>query len=136
MAKEYKSSWWVIELPSDWSAEEEEDCVTLTAERGVGALQISAHRRDDESVTDEDLNDLAEDELVDSVAPQTVSYGGFSGISISYAEGERFWRKLWLRSGSLLLYVTYNCGSKDQAAEVESVNRVLSSLKSRVIGEA
>ena len=136
MAQEYKSSWWVVELPSDWSAEEDDNCVTLSAERGVGAFQISAYRRDSESVTDEDLNDFAEDELSVGIIPQDVSCGDFRGIAISYAADERFWRKLWLRSGSLLLYVTYNCGVKEQAVEIESVNRMLSSLKSRVSGEA
>jgi hypothetical protein len=136
MAKEYKSSWWSIELSSDWSAEEEEVCVTFSAERGVGALQVSAYRRGDESVTDEDLNDFAEDELVDGGVPQNVSCGAFRGIAVSYVEGGWFRRKLWLRSGSLLLYVTYNCGSKDKGVEVESVNRMLSSLKYRVSGEA
>lgn len=136
MTKKYKSSWWAIEHPSNWSAEEEKDCVTLSAKHGVGALQISAYRRADESVTDEDLNDLAEDELTDGVSPQNASCGDFNGIAISYVEAERFWRKLWLRSGSLLLYVTYSCGAEEQAVEVESVNRMLSSLKSRISGEA
>ena len=136
MTKEYKSSWWSIELSSKWSAENEEDCVTLSAEHGVGALQISAYRRDSEVVTDEDLNDFAEGELVDGVIPQDVSWGDFTGSAISYVQDERFWRKLWLRSGSLLLYVTYNCGAEDRVVEVESVNRMLSSLKSRISGEA
>ena len=136
MAKEYKSSWWAVMLPSDWSAEEEEDCVTLSAERGVGAMQISAYRRDGEPVTNEDLNDLAGDELTDGPIPQNVSCGDFRGIAVSNFSDERFWRKFWLRSGSLLLYVTYNCAAEDRAAEVEAVNQMLSSLKSRIIGEA
>ena len=111
-------------------------CHALSRARGVGALQISAYRSDSKPVTDDDLNNLAEDELVADVPPQSVSCGDFRGISISYTDGERFWRKLWLRSGPLLLYVTYNCGPKDQVGEVESVNRMLSSLKSRVSGEA
>jgi len=136
MAKEYKSSWWAIELPSGWSAEREKDCVSLSAEHSVGALQISAYRRDGEPVTDEDLSGFAEDELIDGVNPQDVACGDFRGIASSYVKGERFWRKLWLRSSALLLYVTYNCAAEDHAVEVEAVNRMLSSLKSRVGGEA
>jgi Domain of unknown function (DUF3805) len=136
MTREYKSSWWSIELPSGWNAENQEDCVTFLAENSVGALQISAYRHDEESVTDADLNDFAEDELIDSTTPEDVSCGDFRGIAISHLKDERFWRKLWLRSGSLLLYVTYNCAAEGQAAEVESVNRMLNSLKSRISGEA
>ena len=136
MPNEYKSSWWAVELPLDWSAEEKDGCVTLSAKQGVGALQISTYRRDGEPVPDEDLYDFAEDELVDGALPQNVSYGDFRGIACSYVADERFWRKLWLRLGSLLLYVTYNCRAEDQAVEVESVNRMLNSLQSRISGEA
>ena len=136
MAKEYKSSWWAVELPPGWSVEEEKDCVSLSAEQGVGALQISAYRRDGEPVTDEDLCEFAEDELSDGVIPQAVAFGDFRGVATSKVEGKNFWRKLWLRSGALLLYVTYNCAAEDRAVEVEAVNRMLSSLKSRVSGEA
>ena len=136
MAEKYKSSWWAVDLPSGWSAEEEKDCVSLTAEHGVGALQISAYRRGGESVTTEDLNDLAGDELINCAPPHDVSCGDFRGFAISDVRDERFWRKLWLRSGALLLYVTYNCAAGDRAVEVEAVNRMLSSLKSRVRGEA
>ena len=132
----YTSSWWSIELPSGWSAEREEDCVTFTAESGVGALQVSAYRHNGEAVTDEDLNDFAEVEFVAGIIPQDISCGDFRGIAISYVGGDRFWRKLWLRSGSLLLYVTYNCAAEDQAIEVESVNGMLRPLKSRINGEA
>jgi hypothetical protein len=95
MPNEYTSSWWSIELPSDWSAEEEESCVSFSAEHDVGALQISAYRRDGEAVTDEDLNDFAEDELIDGIMLQDVSCGDFRGIAISYAKDESLWRKLW-----------------------------------------
>lgn len=136
MPNQYKSSWWSIELLSEWNAEEEESSVSISAEHGVGALQISAYRHDGEAVTDEDLNDFAEDELVGAIIPQDVSCGDFRGIAISYVKDESFWRKMWLRSGSLLLYVTYNCAAEDQAIEVESVNRMLNSLKPRINGEA
>jgi hypothetical protein len=136
MPREYQSSWWTIELASGWNAENEEGCVTFSAEHGVGALQISAYRHDDETVTEDDLNDLAEDELIDGTSPEDVSWGDFRGVTISYVEASSFWRKLWLRSGSLLLYVTYNCAAENHAVEIEFVNRMLRSLKSRINGEA
>jgi hypothetical protein len=136
MAKEYKSSWWSIEIPSEWNAENEGNCVTFSAESGIGALQISAYRRNSEAVTDEDLNDFAEGELVDGAIPQDVSCGDFTGSAISNVQDERFRRKVWLRSGSLLLYVTSNCAAENHAVEVEAVNRMLSSVKSSISGEA
>ena len=65
MRQKYKSAWWSVELPDDWEAKQDEDCVTLTSERDIGALQISGYRRDGENVTDDDLLEFAEDELAE-----------------------------------------------------------------------
>lgn len=128
MRRKYKSAWWSVEPPDDWEAEPDEDCVTFTSERGVGALQISVYRRDSKSVTDEDLFEFAEDELFAAEKPQSISCGEFVGFEISYFLNENFWRKLWLRSGSLLLFVTYNCAADKSTVETEDVNQILESL--------
>lgn len=129
MTKRYERAWWSVELPSGWSAEEEEDCVTFSAKRGVGALQISAFRHNDKDVTDEDLREFAEDELVGGAKPTQVICGAFLGIEVSYTADKEFWRKLWLREGSVLLYATYNCRAEDRVAEIEAINRMLNSLE-------
>ena len=128
MRRKYKSAWWSVELPDDWEAEPDEDCVTFTSERGVGALQISAYRRDDEIITDEELLDFAEDEIVEGTNLISVSFGEFVGLETSFFAGESFWRKLWLRSGSFLLFVTYTCASEERTVETEGVSRILNGL--------
>ena len=81
MPNDYKSSSWAVELPSDWSAEEEEDCVSLSAKQGVGALQISAYCRDAEPVTDADLNAFAEVQLL-TASSLKISVTGISAVSL------------------------------------------------------
>jgi hypothetical protein len=105
MTQKYKSAWWSIELSETWQADEEEDCVTFTAENEVGALQISAYRHDSKDLTYDDLFDFAEDELVEGVELQNISCGEFTGIGISYLVDNAYWRKWWLWEDSLLLYV-------------------------------
>ena len=123
-------------MPSGWYSKEEEDCVTFSADRGIGALQISSYRRENEIVTDEDLYNFAENELVEAITPERVSCGDFDGITISYDEDETFWRKFWLRSNSLLLYVTYNCDLKSKIVELAYINLMLSSLKAETNSKA
>ena len=72
--------------------------------------------------------EFAEDDLVEGVTPQNVSCGEFVGFEASYFADENFWRKLWLRSGSLLLFVTYTCAAEERAIETEDVNQILESL--------
>ena len=128
MRRKYKSAWWSVEFPDDWEAEPDEDCVTFTSERGVGALQISAYRRAGENVTHKDLLEFAENDLAEVESPQNVSFGEFVGFEISYFSDENFWRKLWLRSGSLILFVTYTCAAEEREVETEDVNHILESL--------
>ena len=128
MRRKYKSACWSVELLDDWEAEPDEDCVTFTSESGVGALQISAYHRDSENVTNEDLLEFAADGLVEDKTPQDVSFGEFVGFENSYFSDENFWRKLWLRSGSLFLFVTYNCAAEECTVETEDVNQILGSL--------
>ncbi|MDQ3220606.1 MAG: hypothetical protein M3Q26_07655 [Acidobacteriota bacterium] len=128
MRRKYNSAWWSVELPDNWEAEQDKDCATFTSERGIGALQISAYRRDDEIVTEEDLLDFAEGELIEGANLNSVSFGEFVGLETSYFAGESFWRKLWLRSGSLLLFVTYTCATEERTLETEGVGRILNSL--------
>ena len=128
MRRKYNSAWWSVELPDNWEAEQDEDCATFTSERGVGALQISAYRRDDEIVTHEDLLDFAQDELVEGANLNSVNFSEFVGLETSYFVGEGLWRKLWLRSGSLLLFVTYTCAAEERTVETKDVSLILESL--------
>jgi hypothetical protein len=129
MTKRYKSAWWSVELPDTWKANKEEDCVTFTSENDVGALQISAYRREDKEVNNDELLHFAEDELVEGVELQDISCGEFTGLGISYLVDSNYWRKWWLWKGSLLLYVTYTCSAEKRFVEEEAVNQIMSSLK-------
>ena len=131
MRQKYKSAWWSVELPDGWEAERDEDCVTFTLQREIGVLQISAYRRDDEIVTDKDLLEFAEDEIVEPANPQSVSFSEFVGLEISHFADDSFLRKLWLRNGSLLLFVTYTCAAEESTVEAEDVNLILKSLSSK-----
>lgn len=129
MTKRYKFVSWSIKLPVNWQPDEEENCVTFTAENGVGALQISAYRHDNKDVTYKDLLGFAEDKLVEGVELQNITCGEFTGIGISYLVDGNYWRKWWLWRGSLLLYVTYNCSAEERLVEMDSVDQMMSSLK-------
>ena len=129
MIQQFESAWWSIELPTGWVGGREDTCASFWSENGVGALQISAYYRDAVAVTDSELYDFAKDELIEGATPQDSNCGEFNGITVSFFNGQKFWRKWWLRSDSLLLYVTYSCDVTDRTVESETVNRILTTLK-------
>jgi hypothetical protein len=119
-------------LPDGWLAQLDDKCFLFFAETGVGALQISAYRKDFGYVTAKDLRELASDELQDITHAVPIIVGEFQGQTASRVSGELFWRRWWLRSGQLLVYVTYNRGVDDECGEDSVVERIVNSLKLRL----
>jgi hypothetical protein len=130
MKSTYKSNWWSAEIPSGWSVEESDQCVSLFAESGIGALQVGAYRHETDIVSDDLLLGFADREFVRDAVPRRVSCGELSGFTLSYETDSRFWQKWWIGRGSLMLFVTYNCRSTDPHTEVVTVEEILGTLKS------
>jgi hypothetical protein len=77
---------WELDLPSDWTAEHDDTCVTLERAGGVGALQISGAQKDGD-VTDDDLRDFAAEHLEAGAVPSAAICGEYSGFILKYGEG-------------------------------------------------
>jgi hypothetical protein len=127
----YESIWWSIEVASGWLVDENPECITFRRKDGVGALQISAYKHESGIVPVDDVRDLIRDELPDEAILQQVICGEFIGSGLEYVEEGKFRLKRWLRSGPVLLYVTYNSNAEDCSLEMDDVNRVITTLKRR-----
>ena len=121
---------WRLTLAPSWQADDDEDCVCIVRPDGLGALQISAARKNT-SVTDEDLAGLAADHLDADARTRPVTLGDFSGIAIRYGADRIQWRQWFLRPGPVALFVTYNCAEADRGIEDADVDRMLGSLRAR-----
>ncbi len=118
----YESTDWSLEVPEGWSHESEEDCTTFTHPQGVGAFQVSSHRKD-EAVTDDDLREFAGE-----IPLAAVSVGRLTGFRTRFSEDDTFWTKWWLRAGRQMIHVTYNCLLADRGREDAEVSRMIESL--------
>lgn len=127
--KEFKSTWWSIELLPGWYAEREDGCTTISSEEGLGALQVSAYHHDGEPVSGKDLSEASKGEYPESLSVLDHRLGTFTGLHVSFSENGTYWRKWWLRKDSLLLFVTYNCSVENQIAEYAAVNQMVATLK-------
>ncbi len=129
VTKRYKFKQWSIKLPANWQAQRKEYCVTFSAEKGVGKLQIITYRHKSRDITYNNLLNLTEDKLIDGVELQNINCGEFNGIGISYLVDNDYWRKWWLWRDSVLLFVTYNCSAKERLIEMRIVDQLMGSLK-------
>ena len=133
MPQDYQSDWWSVEVPDGWLVQLDDKCVSFFAATGVGALQISAYRKDFGEVTAEELRDLSSsDHLQDNTKAVSIIVGEFQGRTASWVSGDLYWRRWWLRSEHLLVYATYNRSVDDLCEEDSAVERIVSLLKRRL----
>lgn len=128
MSNIYQTSWWSLELPSGWFGTDDDGCISFANVDGVGALQISAYGSGNQEVTDEDLEELSRSDRPQNLTTEKVAYGQFVGLGICERTVTGYWRKYWLRAGSALLFVTYNCSLEHEGIEDDKVDRILHSL--------
>lgn len=125
--KTHKDTHWSIDLPEPWEAEVEEECTTVTHNDSLGALQISSATKDG-PVIDADLMELAEDYLTRGT-PDKVTFSKFVGLCLPYIEDHVAWRVWFVRSGDLLVFMTYNCDALDRGLEDEEIDSIVHSLR-------
>ena len=126
--KRLDSEFWQISLPDDWISDEDDGCTSIYHDKGVGMLEVSAVEQPDEIVPD-DLLSLASEHLDQGAKVETVELGDFDGIELNYVEDDIYWREWYLKSGKLLLFVTYNCDTGDEEKEEGMLDVMLATLK-------
>jgi hypothetical protein len=125
----FKALRWSIQLSKNWESEVNEECYTFFHPEGYGALQISDYTKDT-PITDEDIIDLVEFNEEEKLHLRKVKFGDFEGLHLVYSdEKNTFWRKWWVKNDQLLLFITYNCDVKDKEYNVNTINKMLSSLR-------
>jgi hypothetical protein len=126
---EYKSNWWTVQLPSDWSAEAEPKCTAFFADSGGGALQLSAARNSIGPVTDDDLREFAAEHLDRGAPIKTISCGDFTGFYLHYSMPSGYQRQWWLRCGDTIVFATWTSDIDQKGNEDAVVNSILDTLK-------
>ena len=119
---------WRVVLPPGWRSEPNEACHAAVPDHGVGALQFSSARKGDQAVTEADLLEFAQDDLEGRQSGEVTS-GDFTGITVEFTSEGVYWRKWWLRNGSVLLFVTYNCVAGEEGSEATAIDMILGSLR-------
>lgn len=125
---QFRSKYWSVELPDDWTAEQEDTFTSIYSESGLGALQLSAARNSNGPATDADLRDFANEHL-DAGAPiKPVTCGAFTGFYLHYSMDDMYRRQWWLRSDDTVVLATYTSVLEDKGKEDPAVNGILETL--------
>lgn len=123
-----ETDWWILDLPEEWDAEQEEETIVLSDEDGVGVLEITTLVRA-EMEGPNDIDGLA-GELVPSTAARTpCSVAGLSGYCFSYIDETEAVRDWFVANDELLLLVTYSCDVEHQGLDDALVEEIIDTLQ-------
>ena len=126
--KKFSGEYWIVNLPDAWLGESEAGFDVIYDPEGVGELQISGSCHD-QLIEYDDLYELAAEHIEAGAEEEQVEFGEFSGITLEYEVDDELIREWYLKSGSIMLFITYSCLLEDEGKEDDVVESVLESLR-------
>lgn len=125
----FHATWWSIELPPNWNASEEGQCVSFSADPRIGILQVSATRKPSGAVRLDDVYEFAKDGSIENKSLLPCSLLNESGLFAEYETGCSIVSEWWLMSGPILVLVTYAVSTEMKVVESVETQRIVASLK-------
>lgn len=123
-----ETDWWLLDLPDEWEAEQDEETIVIGDEDGIGALEITTLTRETSDADFSDINALAKQIVPVTSAGKPVELGGMSGLYFQYQEEGDAVREWLLSDGEILLLVTYSCDAENAGLDDGTVDDILETL--------
>src|SRR5690349_13880656 len=80
-----ETDWWLLDLPEEWQAEQDDETIVITDEDGVGVLEITSLEPDNDG-SRVDLQALAQQLVPDGLNGSAARLGDFEGLYFQYQE--------------------------------------------------
>lgn len=123
-----ETDWWLLDLPDEWEAEQDEETIVIGDEDGVGALEITTLTHETSDADFSDINALAKQIVPVTDAGKPIELGGMSGLYFQYQEEGDAVREWLLSDGEILLLVTYSCDAENAGLDDGTVDDILETL--------
>lgn len=117
---------WLLELPSEWQAEQDEDSIVIGDDDGVGCIEISSLYKDKGDFTAAEIESLLKDNAI-AVSDEAV-LGDFAGWYGQVHEDNAAIRQWAVACDNLLLFITYSCDEEHHGLDDAAVDELLSTL--------
>jgi len=124
---EYQGPYWLVNLPQNWQGHHSSDVENLFSQEGVGAVEVSS-MMNEISVKDSDLRIYASEYTDKGVSVDTINLGDFSGLVLEFELEERYYWKSFVKAGSIILFISYDCKISDKHLELDLIKDFLKTL--------
>ena len=125
-----ETDWWLLDLPEEWSAEQDEETIVIGDEDGIGSIEIT--RLEHPAAATVDLHTIAVQWVPEDVTGIDLRVGDFAGLYFEYMDEGDAIREWLLRAGDLILIVSYVCDEEDAGMDDETVDEILETLTHKV----
>lgn len=125
-----ETDWWLLDLPEEWQAEQDDETIVITDEDGVGVIEITSLEHDEEH-QHPDLNALALQLIPADVPGSTARLGDFEGLYFQYQDEGDAVREWLLQCDQRVLLISYSCDIENAGMDDAFVDEVLDTLESK-----
>jgi hypothetical protein len=123
-----ETDWWLLDIPDEWEAEQDDETIVIGDEDGVGALEITTLTHESSDADFSDLDALAKQIVPVTTAGATVKLAGMPGRYFQYEEEGDAVREWLLSDGEILLLITYSCDAENSGLDDGTVDDILDTL--------
>jgi hypothetical protein len=125
-----ETDWWLLDLPEEWQAEQDDETIVITDDDGVGVLEITSLEQAD-GKGGVDLKALAQQVLPENGGGSPARIGDFEGLYFQYQEEGDAVREWLVQCDGRVLLVSYSCDVDDAGMDDSFVDEVLDTLESK-----
>lgn len=129
----YSSEWWSIDLPSGWTSSDEIGGVSFRRESHGGVLHVSAVRKPDGSIVDDDFSEFIGESKPNCETAMPIRTERCSGFTRDCAHSGTQLTEWWLAHGCVLVYLTFARTADTGSSEPDEVRRIIESLRIKEI---
>ncbi len=123
-----ESQWWIIDLPEEWEASQDDEMIVISDQDGVGEIAITTLEKEQGQVSKQELQQFSE-EIEQQYGPgSAVSIGELEGSYFSYREEGDALREWYLCYDRLMVLITYICAEDNAGMDDAAVNEILETI--------
>jgi len=115
-----------------WIVQDDDLPVTFLDEDADWAIQISHYLNEPADVTDTDLEEFIADMKKPSCLKKEIATPNTRGLQVEFMDEEKtLWRHTLLRSGHIMLYITYNVNTHGRQLDEATFQSFIESIQIR-----
>jgi hypothetical protein len=128
--KRYDQGFWCVDFPDKWIVKDDHFPVAFLDEDADWTIQISHYLKEPSAVTHTDLEEFIADIEKPSCVKKRIAKPNAEGLQVEFTdETNTLWRHTLLRSGQIMLYVTYNVNKYGRQLDEPSFQNFLESIQ-------